>query len=60
MVKLLACLQTSNSIYRYRCLPFLKKANATSHMHLTFYSDINSVVGVYHYLVPAGMGNKAQ
>ena len=29
-------------------------------MHLTFYSDINSVVGAYHYLVPVGMGNKAQ
>ena len=27
---------------------------------LTFYSDINSVVGAYHYLVPAGMGNKAR
>ena len=37
-----------------------KESNMTSHMHLTFYSDINSVVGAYHYLVPAGMGNKAQ
>ena len=37
-----------------------EKSNATSHMYLTFYSDINSVVGAYHYLVPAGMGNKAQ
>ena len=27
-------------------------------MHLTFYSDINSVVGTYHYLVPTGMGDK--
>ena len=32
----------------------------TSHMHLTSYSDINSVVGAYHYLVPTGMGNKAR
>ena len=32
----------------------------TSHMHLTFYSDINNVVGAYHYLIPAGMGDKAQ
>ena len=32
----------------------------TSHVHLTFYSDINSVVGAYHYLVPAGVGNKAR
>ena len=37
-----------------------KEGNATSHVHLTFYSDINSVVGTYHYLIPAGMGNKAQ
>ena len=36
-----------------------EEGNTTSHMHLTFYSDINSVVGAYHYLVPAGMGNKA-
>ena len=32
----------------------------TSRMHLTFYSDINSVVGAYHYLVPVGVGNKAR
>ena len=29
-------------------------------VHLTFYSDSNSVVGAYHYLVPAGVGNKAR
>jgi len=28
-------------------------------MHLTFYNDINSVVGAYHYLVPASVGNEA-
>ena len=37
-----------------------EKGSTTSRMHLTFYSDINSVVGAYHYLVPAGVGNKAQ
>ena len=37
-----------------------EEGNATSHMHLTFYSDTNSVVDAYHYLVPTGMGNKAQ
>ena len=35
-----------------------EEGKATSHMHLTFYSDINSIVGAYHYLVPADMGNK--
>ena len=29
-------------------------------MHLTFYSDVNSIVGAYHYLIPAGVGNKAR
>ena len=36
-----------------------EEGDATSHMHLTFYSDINSIVGAYNRLVPAGMGNKA-
>ena len=27
---------------------------------LPFYSGIDSVVGAYHYLVPAGMGDKAR
>ena len=36
-----------------------KEGNATSHMHLTFSSDINSIVGAYHYLIPTDMGNKA-
>ena len=30
-----------------------EEGNATSYVHLTFYSDINSVVDAYHYLVPA-------
>ena len=38
----------------------LEKGSTTSRMHLTFYSDIDSVVGTYHYLVPAGVGNKAR
>ena len=37
-----------------------EKGSTTSRIHLTFYSDINSVVGTYHYLVPAGVGNKAR
>ena len=32
--------------------------DATSHMHLTLNSDINSVMGAYNHLVPDGMGNK--
>ena len=38
----------------------LKKGSTTSRMHLTFYNNINSVVGTYHYLVPTGVGNKAR
>jgi len=34
--------------------------NVTSHVHLTFYSDNNSVMGAYHYPILIGMGNKAQ
>ena len=37
-----------------------EKGSMTSCRHLTFYSDINSVVDAYHYLVPAGVGNKAR
>ena len=37
-----------------------EKGSTTSYVHLTFYSDINSVVSTHHYLVPAGVGNKAQ
>ena len=33
--------------------------NATSHMHLAFYSDINNVVAAYHYPILIGVGNKA-
>ena len=37
-----------------------EKGSATSRVHLTFYSDNNSIVGAYHYLVPADVGNKAR
>ena len=37
-----------------------EEGNTTSHVHMTFYSDINSVVGAHHYLVSTGVGNKAR
>ena len=37
-----------------------EKGSTTSRMHLTFYSDINNVVGAYHYLLPIGVGNKTR
>ena len=37
-----------------------EKGSTTSRVHLTLYSDINSIVGAHHYLVPAGVGNKAR
>ena len=37
----------------------LEESSSTSHMYLTFYSDINSIVGTHYYLVPIGVGNKA-
>ena len=49
-----------NNVCRYRHLPYPDKDDGTSHVHLTFYSDINSVVGAYHHPVPVGMGNKAR
>ena len=33
--------------------------SSTSRAHLTFYSDINSVEGAYHYLVFISVGNTA-
>ena len=35
-----------------------EEATATSHVHLTFYSDINSIVGTYHYRLLIDVGNK--
>ena len=37
-----------------------EKASTTSRVHLTFYNDNNSIVGAYHYLVPAVVSNKAR
>ena len=37
----------------------LEESSSTSHMHLTFYSDINSIAGAHHYPIPIGVGNKA-
>ena len=37
-----------------------EKGSMTSCVHLTFYSDNNSIVGAYHYIIPTGVGNKAQ
>ena len=35
-----------------------EEATATSHMRLTFYGNINSIVGAYHYPLLIGMGIK--
>ena len=37
-----------------------EKGCMTSRMHLTFYSNISSVVDTHHYLVLVGVGNKAR
>ena len=36
-----------------------EKGSTTSRVHLTFYSDINSVVDTYHYPILIAVGNKA-
>ena len=38
-------------------IPYAEQYSAAT---LTFHSDIDGVVGAYHYLVPAGVGNKAR
>ena len=53
MVKPLACLQES-TVWQAPTSAIPKEDNATSHVHLTFYS----IVGAYHRLVPAGVGSK--
>ena len=58
MVRLLACLWAS-SILQVPTSTLPEEDNTTSHVHLTFYSDINSVVGAYHYPILIGVGNKA-
>ena len=35
-----------------------KEGDVTSHMHLTFYSNINSVVGAYKHPILASVGSK--
>ena len=58
MVRLLACLWASH-ILQVPTSTLPEEDTATSHVHLTFYSDINSVVGAYHYPILIGVGNKA-
>ena len=36
-----------------------EKGSTTSRVHMTFYSDINSVGGAYHYPVFISVGNTA-
>ena len=35
-----------------------EEANTTSHVHLTFYSDVNSIVGAYHHRYPRRRGQQ--
>ena len=42
----------TNSILQVLTSSLPEEANATSHVHLTFYSDINSIVGAYHHRYP--------
>ena len=51
--------QASSSILQVPTSTLSEEDNVTSHVHLTFYSDINSVVGAYHYPILIGVGNKA-
>ena len=37
----------------------LEESSSTSHMYLTFYSDINSIAGTHHCPIPVGVDNKA-
>ena len=36
-----------------------EKGSTTSRVHLTFYSDINSVGSAYHYSILISVGSKA-
>ena len=53
MVKPPACLSAS-IVWQALTSAILEKDDATSHVHLT----LNSIMGTYHHLVPAGMGSK--
>ena len=57
MVKLLTCLWTS-IVWQVPTSVIPEEGDTTSHMHLTFYSNISSVVGAYKHLVPASVGSK--
>ena len=54
MVKPLTCLRVS-TVWQAPTSAIPEEDNTTSHVHLTF----NSIVGAYHYPVPADVGNKA-
>ena len=43
-------LLTTNSILQVPTSTLPEEANTTSHVHLTFFSDLNSIVGAYHWL----------
>ena len=47
-----------NSILQVPTSTLPKEANATSHVHLTFYSDTNSIVGAYHHRYPRRRGQQ--
>ena len=54
MVKPLARLWVS-TVWQTLTSTIPQEDNTTSHVHLTY----NSIVGAYHYPVPADVGNKA-
>ena len=53
MVKHLGCLWVS-IVWQALTSAIPEEDDATSHVHLT----LNSIVGTYHHLVPAGVGSK--
>ena len=48
------CLPLASTVWQASTSAILEEDDATSHVHLT----LNSIVGAYHHLVPAGVGNK--
>ena len=59
IARLLTYLYVSNSSLQVLTSTLPEEDSAISHKHLTFYSDINSIVGAYHYPILISMGNKA-
>ena len=54
------CLQSEETTFlQVPTSSSLEESSSTSHMYLTFCSDINSIVGTHYYPVPVGVGNKA-